>query len=204
MSIDISTKYPEKQPEFLAFSQNAVKCITNNSYLPSPPITAIVLGQLVGAYQTAQTAAETKAKGTAKVRDDKRKKVEGALDINAVYVQGVVRDAPPTDQQTILASSGYKEKGSGKHDKPEYEIARGTVAGTATAHVKALGRTGSVQYFHQVSFDGGKTWQDGMPTTKAQYTFTGLPVGQTVRFRFRAIIKGAYSDWSQELQYIVT
>ena len=41
------------------------------------------------------------------------------------------------------------------------------------------------------------------PTLDTAITITGLPVGKTVLFRYRTLIKGAYSDYSQTLSYFV-
>jgi hypothetical protein len=203
-SIDISTFYPKAQHAFLAFAQNVAKCLDGNTSLPSPPVPVTALNLLIDAYQLASADARTGARGTATVRKDKRVKVEEALDLDASYVQYEARKAVPTDVDTLIARSGYKRKKVGKKNKPEYAVDRGTVEGSAVARVKALGRTGTVQYFHEVSLDGGTSWQARVPTTKAALTFTGLPVGQTVRFRFRALINEVFGDWSQEIEYVVT
>jgi hypothetical protein len=83
-----------------------------------------------------------------------------------------------------------KQEGSSKCRSPQ----------AARAHRPAR----RAAYRWQYSTDGGKTWVDASETLQAKTAVTGLPVGTTVQFRYRSVIKGGASDWSAPLSMVVS
>jgi hypothetical protein len=55
----------------------------------------------------------------------------------------------------------------------------------------------------QYSLDGGKTWIDLPPTTKASTAIQNLTPGTSVSIRQRVLTKAGLSDWGQPFSTLV-
>ncbi|MEI7894840.1 MAG: hypothetical protein WCI05_17215 [Myxococcales bacterium] len=194
---------PPNHREFIVFARHVVTRLTGNLRFPNLPVALAELTALIDALEAAEISVEMHVKGAAEDRDAKRTKVEAALHQEQAYVESVAQQVPPEDVEAAVNSSGFSVKKQGKHTKPAYEVTRGDVSGTADLDVKSLGRNGTVMYCHQYSLDNAKTWIDAVPTIETATSITGLPIGQTVSFRFRTLVKGAYGDWSQIITFLV-
>ena len=201
--IVIVSNFPPNHREFIVFARHVVTCLTGNPRFSHPPVPLADLTALIDALEAAEILVETKVAGAADDRDAKRTAVEVALRQGEAYVESVAQQIPPQDVESAVTSSGFSLKKRSTHSKPDYEIKRGNVEGSADIRVRARGRAGTVMYRHQYSLDSGKTWVDLTPTVETSMDVTGLPLGQLVSFRFRTLVKGAYSDWSQVLTYLV-
>jgi hypothetical protein len=120
---------------------------------------------------------------------------------NISYVQTQCDATSPEEAASIAAGSGYATTKQVVHNKAAYAVTRGNTAGSVRVAVKRVGR--GVQYCHEYSVDNGKTWTAMPPTLECALLISGLPVGQTVMFRFRTLIKGVYGDFSQVLSFLV-
>ena len=201
-----SVDFPINNAKFVSFGRGVVTSLTTAaSTFTSPPVTTATLTGLLNDVDTANGNVAKHVAGAVADRLAKRAKAEGALRLDAAYVDTVAASVPIEQASAIIASSGYKENQKAKRTKPAYAVTRGTkqAAGSVTASVKALGRHGSVMYCHQYSINGGQTWVDCIPTEDTALAINGLPIGQTVSFRFRPLIKGVYGDVSQTLTYVV-
>ena len=78
----------------------------------------------------------------------------------------------------------------------------GTVSGTVNIVAKAT--KGAKQNQWQYSLDGGKTWIDLPPTTKARTAVASLTPGTTVTVRQRVFTKAGVGDWGQPVSQFVT
>ncbi len=76
------------------------------------------------------------------------------------------------------------------------------VSGSIKLVAKAI--KGAKTYEWQYSIDGGKTWLDLPPTTKAQVTVDGLIPGSVVLFQNRAVTKDGRTNWCDPISALVT
>ena len=115
------------------------------------------------------------------------------------YVQQIV-NASPENAEAIAAQAAMTLRKKGSKSKPTLAVKQ-TVSGTVTVVAKATkgARINEWQY----STDGGKTWKDLPPTTKAKTLITGLTPGVTVSYRQRAVTKDGRSDWCPTLSAVV-
>lgn len=56
----------------------------------------------------------------------------------------------------------------------------------------------------QYSTDGGKSWVDVPPTTKAATSLPGLQPGLSVQIRHRVLTTTGLSDWGQSVAHFVS
>ena len=202
----VSIDFPINCAKFVTFGRGVVTSLTNAaSTFNNLPVPLTTLTGLLNDVDTANTNVAKHVSGAVEDRLAKRVKAESALRITGAYVDTVGAAAPIEQASAILASSGFTENKKPTRNKPAYAVARAKkqAAGSVTATVKALGRHGTVMYCHQYSTTGGQAWVDCTPTDDTALAINGLPIGQTVSFRFRTLIKGVYGDWSQTLTYVV-
>jgi len=201
----VASNFPRPHKKFSPLVWHIIACLTNNSTFPKLPVTIQDLTDEATAYDEAAAAADKKTKGAAQDRDGKRADLEGNLHLVEAYVQRVISKLPPDAAPAAILSSGFGQKKDAARSKDPYAVKRTKKQnqGDVTLDVKSLGRHGTVMYCHQYSLNNGQTWVDCIPTDTTKLVITGLPVGTTVSFRFRTLIKRVYGDWSQTLTYPV-
>lgn len=196
--------FPVNVQAFIAFAQNVVTCWTGNTLFPNPPVSLASVTASINLLVAAEAFASTNKSRTATTdRNNKRSKVNTALGLLLSYAQSIIDTLSIHDGQAAATSSGFRAKKPSPHPKQDCTIARGPTAGSVVINLKALGKHGTVQYCHQYMLAGATTWVDLAPTLQTKTSVSGLPVGTTVQFRFRTLIKGVYSDWTQPLNFAV-
>jgi hypothetical protein len=167
---------------------------------PSPVPTVVTFGVDIAALDVAQTATQTKTKGTVQTRDAKLAVVITDLNHLRAYVQTVV-DADPTNAATIAHDAGMglrKPFARSKNDvsaKPNK-----TVSGSVDVMAKLSQKHESHEW--QYSTDGGKSWTSVASTLRATTTISGFTPGTAVMVRHRAITKTGPDAWSQAVSLI--
>ena len=201
----VVAKFPKPNKKFSPFVWSIIACLTNNATFNNLPVSIPTLTDEANAFDTAAAAADKRTSGAAALRDSKRSLLEDDLRLVESYVQGIIAKLPPDAVLAAILSSGFAQKNAVVATKAPYAVTRAKtqVAGNVTANVKSLGRHGTVMYCHQFSLNNGQAWTDCIPTGNTKLVITGLPLGTTVSFRFRTLIKGVYGDWSQTLNYLV-
>ena len=201
----VASNFPRPHKKFRPFVWQVLACLTNNATFNNLPITLQVLTDEATAYDKADEAADKRTKGAAQDRNEKRSDLEGDLRLVEAYVQRVIAKLPPDAAPAAILSSGFGQKKAVVRTKDAYSVTRTKkqIMGDVTAYVRSLGRHGTVMYCHQYSLNNGQTWIECIPTDDTKLVITGLPIGTTVSFRFRTLIKRVYGDWSQTLTYLV-
>ena len=198
--VTISLNFPRKEADFLLFATNVGTKMTNNPAFPNPTPSLASLNAAIADLHTAQVTATSRAKGAATVRDEKRTVVVGLLQQARGYVQGVA-DATPENAASIIESAGFAVRKAPTRGPRAFEARQGAVSGTAKLVAVSAGKRASYEW--QYSTDGGKTWIVAPVTLQAKTSVTGLAVGSTVVFRYRAVLKGGEGDWSQTVALLV-
>jgi len=108
--------------------------------------------------------------------------------------------ATPANAAVLAQDAGMSVRKYTHPAKPPL-AAKQKLSGTVQLVAKATKGAKSNEW--QYSTDGGKTWVDLPPTTKASTTVNLMP-GTTVSYRQRVLTKSGQSDWSQPISALVT
>jgi hypothetical protein len=197
----ISLQLPTKNADLILYGANVVQKMTGNASFPAPTPALAALSAAVDDLRTAETAALSRAKGAATVRDGKRAVLVGLLQQLRGYVQGVA-DATPEDAAAIIESAGLSVRKIAAHGKRAFAAKQGALSGSAIVTAVTAGPRAS--YAWQYSLDGGHTWLSAPSTTQGKTTVGGLPAGTTVQFRYLAVTpKGGQGNWSAAVALLV-
>ena len=191
---------PHAVPALIAYAQGVVQRMTGNPSLPNPTPTIAAIGAAIADLQAAQTAALTRAKGTATVRNDKRTALVALLQQLRAYVQATA-DANQGSGAAIIESAGVAVRKTATRHARTFAATPGPVSGSAKVVAASAGQRASYEW--QVSADGGKTWTAAPPTLQAKTTFSALPSGTIVAFKYRAVTRTGPGDWSATVSLLV-
>jgi hypothetical protein len=197
----ISLDVPTKIADVILYANNIVQKLTNNPNIPTPVPTVAALAAAVNDLHAAETAALSRAKGSATVRNDKRTVLVSLLQQLRGTVQSVA-DATPENGAAIIESAGLAVRKIPSPGKRGFSAKSGPLSGSARVTAVSAGARSSYEW--QYSSDGGKTWVLAPATTQGKTTIAGLPVATTVQFRVLAVTpKGGQGDWSQPVSLVV-
>jgi hypothetical protein len=196
----VSLKLPTNASALVTYTQGILKEMTGNPAFPNPVPTLAALATAVNDLQTAQTAALTRAKGSATVRNQKRTALVQLLTQLKAYVQAQA-DSNPDTGASVIESAGLPVRKTPVRPARVFAAAVGANAGTANLVAPSAGHRASYEW--EYSVDGGKTWTLALPTMKAKTTVIGLPSATVVQFRYRAVTPTGTSDWSAPVSLTV-
>ena len=198
--VNATLSLPKTVPALIEYAQNIVQRMTGNPSLPTPTPTMAAIAAAIADLQTAQTAALARTKGAATVRNDKRAALVTLLRQLRGYVQATA-DANQASAAAIIQSAGVAVRKTPTRRARTFAATAGPVSGSAKVVAAAAGPRASYEW--QVSADGGKTWVSLPPTLQAKTTFSGLPSGTSVAFKYRAVTKAGAGDWSAPVSLLV-
>jgi hypothetical protein len=197
----IALNVPTKIADVILYANNIVQKLTNNPNFPAPVPTVAALTTAINELHAAETAALSRSKGAATVRNDKRTVLLTLLQQLRGSVQSVA-DATPENGAAIIESAGLTVRKIAVHGKRSFAARPGALTGTAIVTAATAGPRASYEW--QYSTDGGKTWVFAPATTQGKTTVAGLPAGTTVQFRYLAVTpKGGQGDWSPAVALLV-
>ena len=171
----------------------------NKTVFPSPTPALVQVTSDLGALTSAETAFKSHL-GTHEARETARLAVVADAHALATYVQSLV-NANPSQAAHIAASAAMTLKATGTQNKAPLATKQ-KVSGSVIAVAKAT--KGAKANAWQYSTDGGKTFIDLPPTTRATTVLPDLPPGTTVQLRHRPLTKAGLGDWSQTVVHVVT
>jgi hypothetical protein len=195
-----ASNLPPHIPDQLKHGEAIEAGLTNNPHFPLPDPIISAFGAALLKYGAAETASQTRAKGTIAQRNADKVLFVGALHALKARVQQVA-DANPDQAEAIITSTGFSVKKSGGRQKQTFIVKSGATSGSVHVIAKAVATRASYEW--QYSLDGGKTWVDVPNTLQAKTTIFGLPVATMVEFRYRATTKAGMGDWSLPTSLIV-
>jgi len=187
-------KLPKVVAQIITFVQGVVTAMTGNPKFPSPSPALSLVTAAIAALAVAESAALTRAKGTATTRNDKKAALVALLQSLRTYVQNVA-DADTENSANIIQSAGFAVKKTAVHKPRTFEVVQGALSGTAKVVCPTAAHRAS--YDWEYSTDAGKTWIALPSTLQAKTSITALAQGSTVMVRFRAVTKAGVADWSQ-------
>jgi hypothetical protein len=196
----VALAMPRSVPALIAYAQNVVTRVTGNPSFPPPIPQLAAVTKAIGELQVAEAGAISRIKGSAAVRNDKRRELVAALEQLKAYIQGVA-DADQANGAAIIQSAGVAVRKTTTRKPRVFSAKQGTVSGTALVHATVAARRASYEW--QYSIDGGKTWTLLPPTLQAKTFVTGLLPGSTVEFKYRAVTRTGAEDWSQAVSLLM-
>ena len=191
---------PEHVPDQIKSGEAVQSALTNNPNFPLPDPIIAAFNAALAKYSAAETAAQTRAKGTVAARNAAKVIYVGALHALKARIQQVA-DANPEQAEAIITSTSLAVKKSALRQKQGFVAKYGATSGTV--HVTAPAAGARASYEWQYSIDGGKTWVAAPNTLQAKTTITGLPVATVVEFRYRVTTKTGQGDWSLPTSLLV-
>ena len=196
----VASNLPHHIPDQIKYGEGIQAALTNNAHFPPPDPIITDFGVKLVNFSAAETAAQTRAKGTIPARNAAMVLYVGALHAVKARVQAAA-DASPEQAEAIITSAGFAVKKTGMRQKQTFTVKSGATSGTVLVVAKAVAARAS--YDWQYSLDAGKTWVDVPNTLQAKTTIIGLPVAVMVEFRYRATTKAGMGDWSLPTSLLV-
>jgi hypothetical protein len=195
-------KPPKRLGDFLVFARKVHdQMAANSTSLPTPNPALSVLESQIDDYATKAALAKTRAAGAVEDRDKAQLVVKASLESERAYVEGLC-NSDPGNALVLAQDAGMGVRTRATHPKPPLAVKAGAVSGSVNLVAKATKGARSNQW--QYSLDGGKTWVDLPPTTKAKTTLANLTPGVTVTVRQRGLAKSGLDDWGQPVSHLVT
>jgi hypothetical protein len=185
---------------------------TNNAgLLGSPTITMMAFLVLINALVASQeVATETKAKGSAAIRNTKRDAVWTAMESLQKYAQGMADVLTVDAAIALISAAGLLVMKVGKRQKAALTAALTATQGNVLLEANRTLLAGKTNAGKRISFnwqwsgDGGKTWTSVSTTPVASTEIPGLTAMTTYSFRVSVTIgKQAPGPWSQAVSLLV-
>ena len=197
----VALKPPKPVPELLVFAQNVHdQMAANAKTLPSPNPALPLLQTQIDELSAKQVIVKTRVDGAVSDRDAALLVLETSLKSERLYVEQLC-NADPANASNLAHDAGMTLVKVGTFAKPPLQAKQG-VSGTLHFVAKAVPGAKANQWAY--STDGGKTWVDAPPTTKAATTVQNLPPGTTVTVRHRALTKAGLQDWTDPVTAVVS
>jgi hypothetical protein len=186
-------------PDIVKQGHAIVTAMTGNPHFPSPNPPLATVTAALNTLDTTETAALTKAKGTAEARNAALGTVKTLLRQEEAYVQQVA-DGSGDQAETIIASAGMAVRKVTPRQKQVFHAVQ-DVSGTIVLFGDVT--PGASAYNWQMSPDG-KTFTALPTTSKARTGVTGLTPGVVYYFRHEPVLKkGMAAEWSQVISILV-
>ncbi len=196
----VAVLLPVHVPDQIKFGETISAGLANNANFPLPNAAITNFNDSLGKFNVAETAAQTRAKGTVAARNAAKVVWVSALHVIKAMVQQKA-DADPENAEAIITGVGFAVKKVTIRQKQVFAATYGATSGTAHVSARAVARRASYEW--QYSVDGGKTWVDAPNTLKARTVIAGLPVAVVVEFRYRATTTAGMGDWSAPTSLLI-
>jgi hypothetical protein len=191
---------PTHVADELKYGESVFAGVTNNPHFPMPDPVITAFSDSLTKYGAAETAAQSRLKGTVAARNAARVVFLGAIHALKARIQSVA-DASPEQAEAIITSTTLAVKKTVTRQKQTFVVKYGPTSGTVHVVAKSAGSRASYEW--QYSTDGGKTWTQVPNTLQAKTTIVGLPVATTVEFRYRVTTKTGMGDWGLPTSILV-
>lgn len=192
---------PGTNSSLLTFAKAVHSALLNNPAFPSPSPTLDVLAADIAAFEDAETKVASRVLGAASLRDAKKKKLREDLFHLRHYVQSVAEGSPsPAAAAAVIESAFMTVRKASKRTFSELSAKNADVSGKValTARAAAL----RAVYYWEYSLDQS-TWTRLPETMVARTEVVGLTSGQTYSFRFRAMTRAGWKEYSPVVSLIV-
>ena len=190
---------PTTTPALITFGRGMVTGMTGNPSFPNPSPPLATVTAAIDALASAETAAGGRAKGAVTARNVAKNALVLLLKEEKAYIQSVA-NADPENSATIIESARISVRKVSPRPPRVFNAVQGPTTGTAKLVAASAHRAA---YEWEFSTDGGKTWVAATPSLQAKTVVTGLPAGNAVQFRYRAVTKTGVTDWAAPVTLLV-
>ena len=195
----VALNLPRRDASLLAFAFLVVQKMTNNVNFPNPGTLLTELEDAAGAYERA-IGDIGRLKNATDARTAARQLVVDLLAHVKDYVNGVVETLPPDEAKAAITSAGLHSKKRSTRIKPDLEIKYGGLAGSVRIVARAVAK--GAMYFFEYSTNQ-TDWVACPSVMRADTSVSGLTVGTTYSFRFRAQARKGMGDYSIVVSFTV-
>lgn len=195
----VALKLPKAVPMLITRTQSTVEGMTGNPKFSSPTPTLAAVTVACNDFIAAEATANTKVKGAAQTRNQKKKTLELLMEQLGQYVQGVA-DADPENAEAIILSARFMVRAVKLPAARVFAAARGKLTGSVNLRAPGAGQRTSYEW--QYSIDG-HTWTLAAVTIQAKTTISNLTVGAMYSFRYKVVSKTGEADWSSVITFVV-
>ncbi len=189
-----------KVPALITQCQSVAEGVAANPAFASLAPQVAAINAAIAALVAAEATANTKVKGAAQARDQKRADLVTLMHQLKADVQKVA-DADPANAEAIILSARLGVRKPTSRTKATFVARRGAVSGTANLVAKAAASRASYEW--QYSTDQ-KTWTNLPTTLSAKTTVLALTPATTYSFRYRAVTKAGEGDWSASATLVMS
>ena len=194
-------KLPEQNKPLLTFARAVHSALLSNPAFPSPNPSLDVFAEDIAAFEDAETKAATRAKGSASFRDAKKKKVKEDLFHLRDYVQSVAETiASPAAAAALIESAFMSVRRSSKRSFADVSAKNADVAGKVVLNARAVAPVAMYSWEHSID---RSTWTPLPQALKTRVEVSDLKSAQTYYFRFRALTREGWQDYSQVVSLLV-
>ena len=192
---------PGTNKSLITSARAVYNAMLNNPAFPSPNPPLDVFAENIAAFEDAETKAASRAKGSASLRNAKKKKVKEDLDHLRDYVQSVVEtNTSPAAAEALIESAFMTVRKVPKRTFPDLSAKNADVSGKVRLAAKSVAP--AAVYYWEHSLDQS-TWTRLPETMLTRTEVVGLTSAQVYSFRFRTYTRAGWQDYSPVVSLLV-
>jgi hypothetical protein len=192
---------PKTSLALIMFARKVHSAFLNNPTFPNPVPAPSVFETHIDEFEDAESKAVSRTKGAVALRDAKKKRVQEDLALYRAYVQNVVSEGMTPAEATAAIESAYMSvRKPYTRSLSEISVKSADVSGKVRLAAKAVA-PGAV-YVWEYSVDQSK-WTALPEMMKSRTELSGLTPACTYYFRFRALTRAGWQDYSPVVSLIV-
>ena len=192
---------PTQNKALLMYARAVYGALLDNPSFPTPNPPLSVFAANIDAFEDAETKAASRAKGAATFRDAKKQKVKEDLDHIRDYVQCVAQAAPtPAAGAALIESARMSVKKAPKRTTSDLSARNAGVSGKVLLVARAVAPVATYAWEYSVD---QTSWTPIPGTMHTRTEVAGLTPASVHSFRFRALTREGWGDYSQVVSLLV-
>jgi hypothetical protein len=188
-------------PQIITESQGIVQGMSNNPWFPNPPVALATVTTAINSVIAAQTAAQTRAKGTVAAMHAQVQALEIYLRQLANYASSVANQNP-ANGQAILAGANFFQRKKPVNPNNGYRVHATKVPGQLFIMTVRVLRA-SYEFEMTTDTTNPASWTNIYKGTKCKFIKTGLTSGTRYYIRVKTVTVNGESAPSDVLSSVV-
>jgi hypothetical protein len=194
-------KVPRTSLGLIMFARKVHNAFVNNPTFPNPTPALSVVETHIDELEDAESNAVSRTKGAVALRDAKQKRVQEDLAMLRAYVQSVVSEGmTPAEAAAAIESAYMSVRKAYSRSVPEVSVKSADVSGKVLLAAKAVAP--KAVYVWEYSVDQSK-WTRLPETMTSRTELSGLTPACLYYFRFRALTRAGWRDYSHVVSLVV-
>ena len=192
---------PRTSLPLIMFAQKVHDSVLNNPNFPNPVPALSVFAGHIDELEDAVSKAASRTKGAVALRNATMRSVQEDLSLLCAYVQSVVAEAMTPAEATEAIESAYMSvKKVTPRSNPEVSAKSADVSGKVVLAAKSV--SPRAVYAWEYSVDQSK-WTPVPEVMKSRTEVSGLTPACIYFFRFRALTRAGWQDYSHVVSLVV-